>query len=160
MTGILKIITGTPWWVWPLLAFLLWRGINALKPSIIRVHDLFVMPLILATISMRGLIKTYGLPASPLGAWSALFFVGILFVLLTTPRTAILVDRQRGLVQRPGSALTLVIILMVFGVKYYFGYLDAVSPGVTQEMTFVLLRFALSGMMMGMLLSSSSRRRS
>jgi len=145
------IAKGTPLWVWPLLAFLLYRGIKSLKPSVAQLHELFIMPLILVTISLQGLVKTYGLPLLPLSIWAALFVVGTLFMWLIMQNTKIDVDRKKGLLRLPGTALTLIIILSVFGVKYYLGYMEAISPGMKYELTTTFTRFALSGLMLGML---------
>ena len=152
MIQILTIITGTPLWVWPLLAVLIARGVRALRPSTIHLYKLFIMPVVLLGVSLGGLLRSCTIQPYFLSIWLLMALLGGLFVWLVIKKQKILVDRKKRLLRVPGSIVTLLIILGVFGVRYYFGYLNAIRPDLVCNPHFIHARFAIAGFMAGILL--------
>ncbi|MBY0452342.1 MAG: hypothetical protein K2P92_04845 [Bdellovibrionaceae bacterium] len=53
MSGFLKIVSGTPIWVWAILGYLIYVGIQALKPRTVSLYRLIFLPLILILFKYR-----------------------------------------------------------------------------------------------------------
>ena len=50
---IIHTIIGTPWWVWIILVYLLFVGIKALKPRIVYLPKLFIIPAVLSSMQYK-----------------------------------------------------------------------------------------------------------
>lgn len=62
---------------------------------------------------------------------------------LLTRNTDVKIDIKQGLVKLPGSIMTLMLILMIFSAKYYFGYLEATHPSNDPEVEKLSLSISL-----------------
>jgi hypothetical protein len=119
----LGIITHTPLWVWPLLAYLVWQGIKAMQPRTTPLWRALIVP---AVFIVWGLTRLgFGQQGSiaPLIAWIAAALV-LLPVGILTPRP-FEVDHDTGLIKRPGSVFPLIRNLVVFGLQYTIAVLAA-----------------------------------
>ena len=150
MPPILQIITGTPVWVWALLAFLLFLGIRALQPATTPLWRVALLPTIFFVWGLSNLVALYGLTLQRAAPWLAALVLGTVIGMLIAGRQPIRADRQRRLVRTAGGPLTLVLILLIFAAKYVFGYLHATRPGAFVEARFWLSELALSGVLAGM----------
>ncbi len=116
------IIRNTPLWVWGILGYLLYVGIQALKPRIVTLDKLIFLPLALIALKFRVFL-------SP-DAWiylvglSAGLFAG--FVKVRNSPIKVLKDIKS--IQIPGSSSLIIILLGIFVMKYFFGYLQATDP--------------------------------
>jgi Family of unknown function (DUF6622) len=155
MNKIIGILSGTPLWVWALLVFLVYRGIKALKSSISPVYTIFIMPAIFLILSVQTLVAYKNLTLVPGLLWLISIMIGSLLGWLIASKAPIAADKKKGLIKRPGSPITLIIILLFFGVRYYFGYSLAVNPELMQSVSFLNIRLALSGLMVGVSLGST-----
>jgi hypothetical protein len=126
MNLVIAILSGTPWWVFVLLALLVGLGVQQLKPRIVRLPRIVIVPgvflawglIALSTRAAPGIVLAW-LIASMLGAglgWS------------TTRLAGIRVDRRRGLIYLPGGWTTLVASLSVFAAKYALAVTAALRP--------------------------------
>jgi hypothetical protein len=68
-----------------------------------------------------------------------------------TTRLDIKVDTKHFLIQLPGSWSNLIIMLLIFSLKYFFGYDLAVNPHHAELMEYKLSMFAVSGLLTGFL---------
>ncbi len=116
------IIRNTPIWVWGILVYLLYVGIQALKPRIVTLDKLIFLPLALIALKFKVFL-------SP-DAWiylvglSAGLFAG--FVKVRNSPIKVLKDIKS--IQIPGSSSLIIILLGIFVMKYFFGYLQATDP--------------------------------
>jgi len=150
MPPILQIIAGTPVWVWVLFAFLMFLGIRALRPATSPLWRVAILPSVFFVWGLYNLVALYGLTLQRALPWAAALLVGTLVGMRIAGRQPIRADKTRHLVHSSGGPLTLVLILLIFSIKYVFGFLHATQPGSFIEPRFWLSELALSGVLAGM----------
>ncbi len=144
---VIEAILGTPWWAWVGLAYLLFIGIRALKPSIKRIQNILILPTIFLILSLQGLFRSFTL--LNLTIWLFAVCIGAGFSLLLHKSISIKADRINHLIALPGTRTTLFIVLFIFAVKYYFGYQMAVNPSRIQDFSFNLGRLGIFAFITG-----------
>lgn len=149
--SILDIIAGTPIWVWPLLAFLVYRGMMAARPRRSGLYGPLVLPVIMFAISMGSA------PAMRLGApqlaWIATLAAGGLAGAALAARMAIDVEPgPPATLHLPGSWISLVLILSIFLVSYVFGVIGAIDPALAAAPATVFVHAVLRGIFSGIFL--------
>ena len=115
---IYEVLVHTPIWVWLLLAFIVSRGVSALRPRTLPPIRALIVPVVFLFWGLSGLIGARGLGldvalfvfAFALG----LFGGGALASLTPTPQWF----PETGRMAMPGSPVPLVMILVAFVVKY------------------------------------------
>ncbi len=150
MKTIAGAIFNTPWWVFPLLGYLIVLGIQSLRTRTVSIYKLFVMPVIFLGISFYTLLA-----ATPdyivISCWIAAMVLGGAFGFFQLVHTNIQVDARRFLIQIPGSGSNLIVMLLIFSSRYYFGYDLAVNPQHNDVIEYKIIRFAISGLLTGYL---------
>ncbi|MGD0720862.1 MAG: DUF6622 family protein [Roseiarcus sp.] len=116
--SIFTILGHTPLWVWPLLAFLVYRGVAAMQPRAVSPGRMLIIPAVFLVWGCAGLIGTPGDPVWSLAAFLAAGVAGLalgrgLAALSPPPGPA-----GPGLIAMPGSPVTLILILAAFATKY------------------------------------------
>jgi len=144
------IVIGTPIWVWALLAFLLFIGIRALRPTTASFARLVILPLVFLVWGLSGFATTYGLRPVGLAVWIAALVVGVGIGWLVARSIEIRADRERGLIRLPGSALNLILTLIIFATKYTLGVLGDMRPSITGELLFMATDVGVSGLLTGL----------
>lgn len=121
---VMKILAGTPLWVFGLLAYLAHRGARRLRTGVAPLAKVFVMPALFVT---WGLVGLFGHDlAQALPSWLAGAAIGgLLGVAMPVP---LQVDARRKLVLQTGSVLPLVRILAIFGAHYVLNVAAAMHP--------------------------------
>src|SRR6185369_4151433 len=104
-----RILANTPIWVFVLLAYLTWQGLQALRPRTQAVWRMLIVPLVFFLMGLSRLVL------APDNAVAPLLFAGL--GLFNGPRLLV-VDRQKGVVTRPGSIGPLLRNLTVFSLQY------------------------------------------
>ena len=142
----------TPWWVYLLFLYLLKVGFDATKTRVVSLKKLFILPSIFLAISINSLITSFRLSPSTIGVYlfSLLFGIGGGWLLVRNVNLKF--DLQRVLIQLPGNWTTLILIMVIFSTKYYFGYSLAVDPMMAEDTSFELLMLSLSGVCTGLFL--------
>jgi len=151
MNFALGIITHTPLWVWPLLAYLVWQGIKAMQPRTTTIWRALIVP---AVFIVWGLTRLgFGQQGSiaPLIAWIAAALL-LLPVGILTPRP-FEVDHATGLIKRPGSVFPLIRNILVFALQYTIAVLAALHA---DDLAIgALIGRAVSGAMSGYFIGST-----
>lgn len=151
-----QIITRTPVWVWPLLAFLIYRGILGTRDRETSLRNLFILPIVMLGLSLQGVLAHFGLHADDLSVWMAGAVAAGALAWLTLPRDGIRVHHDRSAVTVRGSWAPLALILGIFVTKYATEVLMAIDPARQGSASFVLpvclLYGSFSGVFMGKLL--------
>jgi hypothetical protein len=119
---ITQALKGTPWWAFVLFAYLIAVGVRARKPSVVTLKRLIILPIIFTAMSLNALISLHGLHLSILIAWLVCFLGGGGFGWAMVQRLYVKVDHEQRAIHLPGSWSTLILILVVFATKYFFGY--------------------------------------
>lgn len=157
MENFVRILEGTPWWVWLLLVFLVQRGVRALRPTTGPVWRFAIIPVVFLTWGIASLVTVFGITALSIGGYLPALAIGSGLGWLMLAPAAVRVDRRQGLVQVPGGPTTLVLILAIFAVKYGFGVWLGMAPAIAAESWFVLLDCGVSGLIAGMFVGRFAR---
>jgi len=152
---IFTIIVKTPLWVWSVLGYLLFKGIRAFQPCTVGIYKIFLFPALFLLISLKGLLAT-----SELLSFAVIVRLGALcigsaigFVLFNS--IAIEADKKKSLIKIPGTKSTLLLILAIFAIKYYFGYKSARDPFLVNTMYFMSLQLIITGVTSGIAIGRS-----
>ena len=117
MQTALRILAHTPIWVFVLLAYLIWQGLQALRPRMQAVWRLLIVPLVFFGMGLSRLVLARENGPEPLLAWLAALVVFAALGLFNGPRL-LAVDRQKGTVTRSGSIGPLLRNVTVFSLQY------------------------------------------
>lgn len=150
--SIFHAIAQTPTWVWCLFVYLIVIALKALKPQTLTLYRLMVMPIVFTCLSIYMVVASQYLYCSSMVALSVFatfgFFTGVALV----QRQGVSFNRKKMLVHTPGSAVMLGLVLMIFAVKYYFGYTQTVDPVFAKTALFQALQFSVSAFCTGIAL--------
>jgi hypothetical protein len=131
-----EILRHTPLWVWGLLGALVVLGLAQARAREVSLTRVTVLPLVLAALSLSGVLSAFGhLPIALLG-WTA----GIAAA-LTTGRNIIPVrgaswSASTSTLNLPGSWLPLALILGLFAIKYFAGVTLVMHPQLASDPVF------------------------
>lgn len=151
MNFALQIVINTPPWVWVLLAFLLFLGIRALRPSTAPLWRVAILPAVFCVWGISGLFSLHKPAPDRVLPWLAAIAAGIGIGMAVARLQPVRADKTRGLVRVPGGPLTLVLILGIFATKYVFGVLHGMSPALFAEPRYWLSELLIAGTLTGML---------
>ena len=137
-----RILANTPLWVFALLAYLIWQGLQGLRPRTRPIWRTLIVPLVffLWGLSRLVLARDHGL--EPLAAW---FVALILFSALgLSLRPKLLsVDREKGTATRPGGFGPLIRNITVFSLQY--GVAVATAMKLEPDAAVAIIGHAVSG---------------
>lgn len=135
------IITGTPLWVWGILGYLVYVGIQALKPRVITLQRLIIMPILFVVLKYKVF--------SDSNAWIyfSLLTLGLIAGYLKVRKAPVKIFKETKTIEIPGSSLMIVLFISIFVLKYYSGYLQATD--IEAYHRFEPFDFGLSGLLSG-----------
>lgn len=125
---VIKGITHTPWWVYPLFALSIYIGIKASKTSIASTEKLFHAPTIFLIISVESLHSNISLDWFVTGIFLTALLIGILCGWLQAAHQSLKFDKEKKLMRIPGTWNVLIFILIIFAIKYSLGFELALDP--------------------------------
>lgn len=128
MAWVIGFLTHTPVWVYVLLAYLVWIGIEARRPGTVGLARLAIIPALFTAWGLHDLVRLYGLSAGSVLPWLVAMALGALLGAWLVRRRPIRVDAQSGLIHHQGDTTLLPLVLVTFAVKYLFGVVGALSP--------------------------------
>jgi hypothetical protein len=142
--SILKMIFGTPIWVWVIFVYLLLVGIRAIKSRIVYIPKLFAIPLILTGLKYKIFLS------GSLSVWITylicLFFFSFLSFKLSSVKKIEIIE-ERMSVKLHGTYWTIIILMVIFIVKYIFGYIGATQLIFSRELE--LYEVGINGLFSG-----------
>jgi len=147
MPSYFDIITHTPLWVWPLMAFVMWLGWYGRRPRVVPPVRLAILPLVGLGISIATIVQS----ASP-----GLAAAGGLVALLAALPLGHAIGRRRdvrwrddGRLQIAGGWFMLVFGLSIFAARYALGVLFGVLPALRAEPLWIGLSGGVGGVIAG-----------
>jgi hypothetical protein len=149
MESFIDMLAGTPVWVWVLLAFLVFRGLQGARPGVVQPWRLAVLPVIFTALGIYSLVTVLS-GVLPWLIWLGFVAMAYPMGLAMAQRTPVRADHQHGLMGLPGSWSTLVLVLCVFVSKYALGYSLAMNPELAQHVGFVLVDSGVAGTVAGL----------
>ncbi|MDR2310825.1 MAG: hypothetical protein LBE54_07555 [Brucellaceae bacterium] len=135
-----EILTHTPWWVWVLLVYLVYVGVRLLSPTTVSPKGMLLMPSIFLLWGIYGIFNKLAMPWTALLIFAVALIVGLLLgrILMAMQQPAML-DSETGMVQRPGSVVPIIVILLNFGCLYGLSVYAAYHPNSLQELNFTAI---------------------
>lgn len=147
-SGFGRIISGTPIWVWPLLALLIGVGVMASHTRTKNGAQLVPMPLTFACLVIAGLASSNNIPITLAGmviAGAATYQLGGAIARRQHLRLI-----KPGRVEVPGEWLTMGIIIVVFVSKFIFGAASGFNPAIANIPIVIVIMGAISGAAFGL----------
>lgn len=148
--AIIGIIRGTPVWVWAIFAFLIYRGASALHTRTVPLWTTFLLPTFFLGLAITSLIKSPCASCYTLSMWLFALISGTAIAWFLNRALFIKADKRKMLIQLPGSASTLILVIGIFAVKYFFGYMAVVHPAISSMPSVTYIRLALYGGITGL----------
>ena len=153
--SVTQIISGTPWWVWVIFIYVLIKGYQVTKDRIISLYKMMIVPIIFILLTLHTL---FSLPMDfgklVILGMAGIFGIGAGFWEIS--RLFLVVDKKQKLIKTPGSFIPLILILAVFGSKYYFGYQLAIDPSIAHNFFFAAAFLIISGLCTGIFVGRSA----
>ncbi|MBL7089629.1 DUF6622 family protein [Acidovorax sp.] len=157
-----RIIENTPYWVWALLAGLLWLGGSQLLARSVGLVRAMAMPVAMTGLSVFGIASAFGGAGQallPVGAWlvTAVLIARVALWLQPVAPQGTLYEGQSRCFYIPGSAMPLALILGIFLTKYLVGVELALQPALARDSGFALQIAALYGVFNGLFAARALR---
>jgi hypothetical protein len=146
---IANALKGTPWWVYVLLFYLLSIGKKALKPQVVSLKRLALLPIVFIVWSTISIATTFSFSILKWLCWLLSACLGSLLGYLLTRSISIQADKKKFLIALPATYSTLILLIMIFSIKYTFGYLYAVHPELVNNVWFTTTDIVASGVITG-----------
>lgn len=126
MSNFWDAISGAPWWVWFLLVYVVVIGIKSTKARTIPIKRVVLLPLVFVAWSLYSLyLKTVlGFP-SLVPVWIIFLAIGAFLGVKEVHHWRFAKDRHRRTITIPGNYSTLVLIILIFVLKFFWGYFYA-----------------------------------
>ena len=137
-----RILANTPVWVFALLAYLIWQGLQALRPRTQAIWRMLIVPLVFFLMGLSRLVLARDHGLEPLLAWIAAVALFAALGLFNGPRL-LTVDREKGVVTRPGSVGPLLRNVTVFSLQY--GVAVATAMKLEPHAAVAIIGHAVSG---------------
>lgn len=142
--GLTGIVSGTPLWVWPLLAYVLWAGWRMTRDREVSLQRMMLMPLVILGLALYGAVS-HGLTLATLAA----LLVGAVFgawigQAVARRRPADLL--ANGMIRQKGDWLPFAIIIGIFATRYAQGVAIALRPSLAADPAFLLAGAFASGL--------------
>jgi len=156
MSTLILILSHTPLWVWAILCYVLYIGISQLRPSALPRQRLILLPAVWVIFGAWGIERSFGLGAAPLAAW--VIGLGLSFGTMRLRRwpAGARFDAAQRRYLVPGSALPLVMMLLIFVSKYVLGVSLAMRPELADALPVALGFSLLFGLIGGTLAGRSA----
>ncbi len=124
------VIAGMPWWVWGILVYLLFVGIDATRDQVVFVPKLFIIPTILFWVR-----RHFFATASPflLTVYFGTLLLSGLLQYLFIRKTSVVVVKEKYSVKIEGTYTTLALLMVFFWAKCIFGYLHSEYPALAAQ---------------------------
>ncbi|PCI75543.1 hypothetical protein COB21_05550 [Candidatus Aerophobetes bacterium] len=140
----------TPLWVWLVFGYLFFIGIRALKPRVVYIPTLFIIPLVLSALKWKLFLEN-----SPL-IWVSYFAclaVSSFISFKCVGKQKIKLMPKPMSIQLPGTYSVLIIWMTFFAMKYFFGFLNATQHALYNNLA--VLDIGINGVFSGYFLGKA-----
>ena len=143
-----QIFIHTPLYVWAILAFLIVRGIIALRTREVAVNKLFIIPIVMAVLSLVDVSAKFGFGGHGFTVWAATALVTVA-LLARFGRARVAPTATPGRVSVRVSALPLVLMMAIFVTKYVSSIAVVLQPALRADGGFTAVVCVLFGLFTG-----------
>ena len=152
----IQILTHTPLYVWAILAFLVYRGVVAMREREVDARKLCIVPAVMLVLSLQDIWTKFGAAGPALAAW-LLGAMGAALLAWQFGRKRIAAGAAPGSVLVRGSRVPLAMMMAVFCTKYAASVTLAIQPQVRTHALFAVGVCALFGVFNGCFLGGLAR---
>ena len=144
---VFQIVANTPLWVWPLMALVVWLGVLGLRPRVLPLWRLAVLPAVGLILSFLGIGQATQ-PALALVAWLVALGIALpLGVLLGHRRTVRRLDDGR--LEIAGGWFMLIFGISIFAVRYTLGVVFGMAPALRADPSWIAVAGGVGGFVAG-----------
>lgn len=151
-----NIISHTPVYVWAILAFLVFRGVLALREREVSLPRLTIIPAVMLVLALQSIASRYGLASLAMAAW-LLATAAMALQRWTFGASRIQAGAEPGTLRMGGSWAPLLLMLAVFVIKYALAVVQAVRPQLAQGAGFAMTACCLLGLCNGVFIGQLAR---
>jgi hypothetical protein len=126
--GMIAIILGTPFWVWPLLVYLVWNGWQATRRHEFRPLGSVVLPGVFLLVSLRSLLLGDEISMVAIIAWAVGAAAGAAVGWVMAMRVRTQPNGDLSALEVSGTWSVLIMSLAFFAIQYLIGYWRATQP--------------------------------
>lgn len=153
---ITSILSHTPLYVWAILAFLVYRGVQASRDREVTLRTMAILPIVMTALALVGIRSAFGLEGVPALFWLAGVAGGAALAWNLSGAGAIVAHPGRGVLFLRGSWAPLALMMLIFMMKYAVAIALAMMPALGHDTLFAstvcLLYGLFSGLFLGRLL--------
>jgi hypothetical protein len=143
-----QIISHTPAYVWTILAFLVLRGVIAMRTREIAIRKLFIIPVVMLVLSLQDIGAKFGYGGVALTMW-ALALAATMASMWQWSAVRVAPAATPGRVIVRGSMFPLALMMGIFVTKYMASIIVAVQPHLRQDLLFTVVVCTLFGVFNG-----------
>ncbi len=155
-TTLAQILANTPFWVWLILLFLIWRGLGSTVPRDAGLTRLLLMPGVLLCLTLWSVLSS-GLSTAILAGLILGVLAGITAGLALEYRNPA-INLGNGRIRLPGEWTTLFVILVVFATRYIRIVAGIMAPALAASAPFLVVMGAFSAFNTAMLVTRTVLR--
>jgi len=148
MPSVYQIVVNTPLWLWPLMLFVLWLGLQGLRPRTLSPARLAILPLVGIITSLAGVAQSLQ-PGLAVAGWVVCLLMALPLGYVLGSRRAVRLQTEDGRLEVAGGWFSLVFGLSIFAVRYALGVLFGVLPGLRAEPLLIVLSAGVGGIVAG-----------
>ena len=148
MPSFFQIVANTPLWVWPLMVFVLWLGLQGLRPRVIPVWRLAILPIVGLATSLGGIAQSVD-PARAASGWALALLAFLPLGWAFGQGRPVRLRPEDGRLEIAGGWFALGFGVSIFTVRYAMGVLFGVLPALRAEPLWLHLSGAVGGMVAG-----------
>ncbi len=138
MDSLWQALSGAPWWVYVLFIYLVSIGIKSLKPRTIPFQRVVLFPVIFVAWSAYDIYIKMQLGYSSLIPWWLICLaIGAVLGYWEVHKWHFKIDKTKQTITVPPNTSTIVLILVIFAINFYFGYYYATHTSVSYGMYLV-----------------------
>lgn len=151
-----QILSNTPVFVWAILAFLIVRGVIALRTRDVSMNKLFIVPIVMLLLGLFDIVGKFGITGLALASW-LLPAAAMLALMRQYAGVSVSPTAAPGRVIVRGSPWPLALMMAIFFTKYVTSITVAIHPLLRHDTWFTVAVCALFGIFNGYLLGRLAR---
>ena len=156
METLLITLWYTPWWVHVLFCFLVSVGVKASRTAVVIIQKMLIAPVVFTLLSLQSLYTHLDIDLFVLTVYVLSSCAGILGGFLQVSMQSLRVDRERSLIEIPGTWSVMVLVMIIFFTKYYFGYELSVDPDALKNTAFEVAFIGFNALCTGMFIGKAA----
>lgn len=152
-----QIISNTPFFVWVILGFLVYRGFMSSLDREVKIKRIVVIPVVMLILSLQGILTSFGGSPESLLAWLTALGMGIVFAWNRFQANQVRISPEARMVFLRGSWTPMLLMMAIFFLKYAVNVALVIHPPIRQDIVFMLVNCVLFGIFSGIFLGNMAR---